>query len=302
MAEQTRGVVEMTAAMTISGTIGWFVLASGLPALDVVFWHCAFAALALTLSCLWTGAFSVSVSCRQMAVVTLGGAAIVLNWLLLFAAYRFASVSIATAVYNVQPFILLGFGVVLFGERITLTKIAWLGFAFGGLLLIVLQRPSADYIGGSFAFGIILVLGAATGWAIAAATTKSLQGVPPQLIALVHVVTGVVILAPFVDFTALPTGVLTWRLLVTIGLLHTAIMYALMYSAVQKLPTHVQGTLALINPVVAVLTDVFALDHALHGLQLMGIGMILVAAAGTTVLPAVLARRRRRGAKCARVT
>ncbi len=237
-----------------------------------------------------------------MAVVTLGGVAIALNWLLLFAAYRFASVSIATAVYNVQPFILLGFGVVLFGERITLTKIAWLGFAFGGLLLIVLQRPSADYIGGSFAFGIILVLGAATGWAIAAATTKSLQGVPPQLIALVHVVTGAVILAPFVDFTALPTGVLTWRLLVTIGLLHTAIMYALMYSAVQKLPTHVQGTLTFINPVVAVLTDVFALDHALHGLQLMGIGTILVAAAGTTVLPAVLARRRRRGAECARVT
>jgi hypothetical protein len=35
-----RGSFEMTAAMLISGTIGWFVLVSGQPVLDVVFWRC----------------------------------------------------------------------------------------------------------------------------------------------------------------------------------------------------------------------------------------------------------------------
>ncbi|MDA4637010.1 EamA family transporter, partial [Escherichia coli] len=42
-----RGSVEMTAAMMISGTIGWFVLMSGQPVLSVVFWRCAFGALTL---------------------------------------------------------------------------------------------------------------------------------------------------------------------------------------------------------------------------------------------------------------
>lgn len=39
-----RGSFEMTAAMLISGTIGWFVLVSGQPVLDVVFWRCVFGA------------------------------------------------------------------------------------------------------------------------------------------------------------------------------------------------------------------------------------------------------------------
>jgi hypothetical protein len=42
-----RGITEMTLAMVISGTIGWFVLMSGRPVLDVVFWRCVFGALAL---------------------------------------------------------------------------------------------------------------------------------------------------------------------------------------------------------------------------------------------------------------
>jgi TctA family transporter len=39
-----RGSLEMVAAMLISGTIGWFVLVSGQPVLDVVFWRCVFGA------------------------------------------------------------------------------------------------------------------------------------------------------------------------------------------------------------------------------------------------------------------
>lgn len=46
-----RGSLEMTAAMLISGTIGWFVLVSGLPVLDVVFWRCVFGAVTLLLIC-----------------------------------------------------------------------------------------------------------------------------------------------------------------------------------------------------------------------------------------------------------
>ena len=40
-AEIKRGSLEMTAAMLISGSIGWFVLMSGQPVVNVVFWRCA---------------------------------------------------------------------------------------------------------------------------------------------------------------------------------------------------------------------------------------------------------------------
>ncbi len=46
-----RGSFEMTAAMLVSGTIGWFVLSSGQPLADVVFWRCAIGAMTLLLIC-----------------------------------------------------------------------------------------------------------------------------------------------------------------------------------------------------------------------------------------------------------
>lgn len=43
----TRGVWQMSLAMIISGSIGAFVLLSGLPVTDVVFWRCLIGALTL---------------------------------------------------------------------------------------------------------------------------------------------------------------------------------------------------------------------------------------------------------------
>lgn len=42
-----RGSWEMVGAMLISGTIGWFVLVSGVPVIEVVFWRCVIGALTL---------------------------------------------------------------------------------------------------------------------------------------------------------------------------------------------------------------------------------------------------------------
>ncbi|MBF4652349.1 hypothetical protein IS506_03985, partial [Serratia marcescens] len=50
-AEIKRGSLEMTAAMLISGSIGWFVLMSGQPVVNVVFWRCAVGALVLLAVC-----------------------------------------------------------------------------------------------------------------------------------------------------------------------------------------------------------------------------------------------------------
>ena len=55
MNEKTRGTVEMTTAMTISGTIGWFVVRSGQPVMDVVFWRCLFGAITLLAVCAGLG-------------------------------------------------------------------------------------------------------------------------------------------------------------------------------------------------------------------------------------------------------
>lgn len=141
-AEIKRGSLEMTAAMLISGSIGWFVLMSGQPVVNVVFWRCAVGALVLLAVCGALGQLRRDALTRATLLLAIaGGVALVINWLLLFAAYSYASISIATAVYNTQPFMLLGLGALFLGERLTARKLLWLGLAFGGMMLVVLAQP-----------------------------------------------------------------------------------------------------------------------------------------------------------------
>lgn len=278
-----RGATEMTAAMTILGTIGLFVVLSGQGAVDVVFWRCAFGALALLIICAAQGLFRRQLSLKQLTVAAIGGVAIVVNWAMLFSAYGEASIGVATAVYNIQPFILVGFGVLFLGERITATKLGWLAVAFAGVLLIVQANPgSADYLGSNYALGIVLALGAAFFWAVAALLTKKLTGTPPQLIALIQVCVGILMLVPFVSWSALPQGATAWGALFILGAVHTGLMYILMYGAVQKLPTYLQGAFSFIYPVVAIFVDYTAFGHKLQALQLLGAAAIILAAMGMT--------------------
>ncbi|CCV04797.1 conserved membrane hypothetical protein [Mesorhizobium metallidurans STM 2683] len=284
MDSATRGTIEMTAAMAILGTIGWFVVMSGQPIMDVVFWRCAFGAVTLLIICTALGLLRGRLSLRIVAIAAVGGAAIVINWLLLFSSFSRASISIATAVYNTQPFMLVGFGALFFSERLTTTKLIWLGIAFAGMLLIVQASPDAGpgagNVGTDYFAGIAMALAAAFFWAVAAIVTKTLKGTPPHLIALIQVCVGVVMLAPFANFSQLPADAWSWAMLATLGVVHTGLMYILMYGAIQKLPTHLQGSLSFIYPVVAILVDVVAFGHRLHPAQIVGAAAILIAAAG----------------------
>ena len=279
MNEKTRGIIEMTASMTVSGTIGWFVLMSGQPVPDVVFWRCLFGAATLLPICAALGLLK-RLTWRIVLLAALGGVAIVANWLLLFAAYSRASISIATAVYNTQPFMLVGLGRLFLGEKLTPAKIGWLLAAFAGVMVIVETSPDSDSSGGDYAGGIALSLAAAFFYAIAAFITKKLAGTPPHLIALIQVCVGLLITAPFAH---LPADATAWSCLAAIGVVHTGLVYILLYGAIQKLPTTLTGALSFLYPAVAILVDLAALGHRLAPAQLAGIVLVLVAAAGMTL-------------------
>ena len=294
MNDTVRGTVEMSAAMAILGTIGWFVVMSGQPIMDVVFWRCAFGAVTLLIICACLGLLRGRLPPRVIGLAALGGAAIVINWLLLFSAFSRASISIATAVYNTQPFMLVGFGALFFAERLTLTKLTWLAIAFAGMVLIVEATPDAGDVGTNYFAGILMALAAAFFWAVAAIVTKKLKGTPPHLIALIQVCVGVVMLAPFAHLSRLPADPWSWAMLATLGIVHTGLMYILMYGAIQKLPTHTVGALSFLYPIIAMVVDFVAFGHRLKPLQLVGSGAILVAAAGMTLGWSLLRARDRR--------
>jgi drug/metabolite transporter (DMT)-like permease len=284
MNERLRGSAEMAAAMTISGTIGWFVLRSGQPVIDVVFWRCVFAAITMSIVCAVLGLLRRdALTGRQALLAAVGGMAIVLNWLLLFGAYGRASISVATVVYNTQPFMLVGLGMVVFKERLTLAAMIWLGIAFAGMLLLVEAGPQSGFGGADYLIGIAMSLGAAFCYAVGAITTKALTGVPRYLIVLIHVLVGTLMLAPLAHLATPPEGRVTWTLLIALGVIHTGLGFILLYGAIQKLPTSLTGALSFIYPLVAIVVDMMAFGHRLQALQFLGAGAILIAAAGMTL-------------------
>ena len=275
------GTAQMTAAMLISGTIGWFVVMSGQPVSGVVFWRCLFGAISLLAVCAAMGLLRPGIiSLKSVGIAIFGGVAIVFNWLLLFASYAHASISIATTVYNTQPFMLLALGALFLGEKITAAKLFWLTLAFAGMAAIVEAKPATTGGHEGYGLGILLALGAAFFYALAALAAKWLKGTPPHLIALIQVATGVLMLLPTMNFSDLPADGSSWSILITMGIVHTGLMYVLLYGAIQKLPIHLTGALSFIYPIAAILVDRLAFGHALQPMQLLGAAVILVAAAG----------------------
>ena len=131
MRDLHKGVWQMILAMLISGSIGAFVLLSGLPVTEVVFWRCLIGAIALFIFIRMSRKPFSPLTRITLLLAILGGIALVVNWLLLFAAYERISIGLSTVVYNTQPFMLVLMGM-LFGERVSLVKWGWLFLAFGG--------------------------------------------------------------------------------------------------------------------------------------------------------------------------
>lgn len=263
------GVGQMSLAMLISGSVGAFVLLSGLPVMEVVFARCLIGGVTLLLFIRLSREPLARLSRLTLLLMAAGGVAVVINWLLLFASYRHLSIGLSTVIYNTQPFMLVLMSMLL-GERVSSVKWAWLTLAFGGVVLVLSSELGAAHPGNGLP-GVAMALGAAFFYALTALITRQLRQVSPQQIALVQMAVGTLMLLPLVQIS-FDLKPMQWGILLTVGIVHTGMMYQLLYAAIQKLPTPVTGSLSFIYPLVAVVVDKLVFNHTLSLAQLAGGG------------------------------
>ncbi|MCW1776947.1 DMT family transporter [Pantoea ananatis] len=140
----------------------------------------------------------------------------------------------------------------------------WGGWRWRSSLVGVVRiAPAVLAVPGEYLQGVALALGAAFLYAVSSIVTKHLKGTPPHLLALLQLGIGIVLLAPFVRFDALPSRPGQWLDLVVLGVVNTGVMYVLLYGAIQKLPTAMTGALSFIYPVVAIAVDRIAFGQSL---------------------------------------
>ncbi|AZM54756.1 EamA family transporter [Streptomyces sp. WAC 01529] len=287
MTPENKGTVQLTAAMTLSGTLGVFVVESGASVFNVVFFRVLFGALALGAYAFARGYFrDHGLTPKKLGLAALGGLFIVFNWVFLFKAYEATSISLATVVYHTQPFFLVLLSALVLRERPTRSQLGWLAAAFAGLVLVSGVRPGDT---GSLA-GIGLALLAAVLYALSTLVTKRVTGVRPHLTALVQVLVGIPLLLPFTDFGAMRGTGTGWAWLVGLGVIHTGLMYVLMYAAYAKLPTPKIAVLAFTYPAVAMVADWAVYGHHIGLVQALGVPLIVLAGLKVTLAPARAAR------------
>ncbi|MFE6287932.1 DMT family transporter [Streptomyces sp. NPDC057877] len=284
MTSQRKGVAQLTAAMVLSGTLGIFVVESGASPFDVVFFRVLFGALALGVYVTARGWLrGHGFTPRTLGLAVLGGVFIVFNWVFLFQSYENTSISVATVVYHTQPFYVVLLGALLFRERLTAAKVGWIGLAFVGLILVSGVTPGDFTSGGGYLTGIGQALLAALLYGLSTLVTKRISGVRPHLIALVQVLVGIPLLLPFASFGRMSGTGADWGWLVGLGVIHTGLMYVLMYAAYAQLPTSKIAVLAFVYPAVAMVADWAVYGHHIGLVQALGVPLIVLASLKVTL-------------------
>jgi len=266
-------------AMAISGTVGLFAKESGVGAVEAVWWRCAFGFLAMAAWCGAAGLLSrPSGGLRDVVLTAAGGICIVANWVLVFEALRHVSITMMTIAYHVQPFFVLGMVRVAYGERTRGRTLGWVAAAFAGLALAVGFDPGLVTDPRAVWTGLGLTVVAALLYAGAVVAARGIRATRPEMVTLAHAAIGTIALAPL---ASVDPGVLaspsTAGWLVGLGVLHTGVVYVLMYGALPRLRGAAVAVLTFLNPVAAIVVDALVYGTEVTSGQLAGLALVAAA-------------------------
>ncbi len=273
----------LTASMVIFGTIGLFRRYIPLPSDVLAFSRGVMGSLFL-LAVLRVSKkpFDRQAAFSRWKPLVISGAMIGLNWILLFEAYNYTTVAVATLCYYLQPIIVLLLSPLVVHEKITPGKVVCVAAALLGMLLVSGvaggRLPQDDSIK-----GILLGLGAAVLYAAVVLMNRRIRGVPVYEKTIIQLASAAAVLLPYM----LAAGTLknypmnagqTAAFLLT-GILHTGVAYALYFWSVERLRAQTSALFSYIDPVTAVLLSALLLHEPLSPAAAFGAVLILGAAA-----------------------
>lgn len=265
-------------AMVTFGTLGPFVRNIGVGSGELALYRAIMAALLI-------GAFLLvrrekipfaSIK-KALPLLLISGMAMGINWILLFEAYKYTTVSAATLSYYFAPVIVTVACPILFKEKMSTRK--WICFAASTLGIVLITGIGDMSAGSTHLLGIAFGIGAAVFYATVILLNKTIRGVEGIHRTLLQFIAAIIVLLPYVLLTdGISLGGLDgvgWVCLVTVGLVHTGVAYILYFSSLKELPGQQVAILSYIDPLVAVIVSVTVLREELGWLQVLGGALVL---------------------------
>ena len=268
----------LIASMTIFGTIGVFVRNIPVTSGELALYRAILAATLIGIYLLVTKQkIPFGEIKNELPLLLLSGVAMGFNWILLFQAYKYTTISVATLSYYFAPVIVTVACPILFREKPTAKQITCFVMSTIGIILITGIGDLST--GNSHLLGILFGLGAAVLYATVILLNKFIQNVGGIHRTFLQFIAAIMVLIPYV---ALTSGItlgdldgLGWTNLLIVGLFHTGITYCMYFTALKDIPGQKAAILSYIDPLVAVLISVLLLSEPITLTQAIG-GLLIL--------------------------
>lgn len=267
----------MIASMAIFGTLGVFTRNITVTSGELALYRAvlAISLIAVYLVCTKQN-INLKASKKELVLLLFSGAAIGINWILLFEAYKYTTISAATLSYYFAPVIVTVVCPILFHEKLTGKQIFCFIMSTLGLIMITGTsniRDKRDFI------GILFGISAAIFYAAVIILNKFIRNIDGIHRTFLQFLSAIIILVPYVLLTSgIHLGNLDikgWGNLLIVGLFHTGITYCMYFSSLKELAGQEASILSYIDPLVAVLISVLILGETMSIAQAIGGVLIL---------------------------
>ena len=216
---------------------------------------------------------------HNLAYLIFSGFMLGLNWVFLFAAYRY-SVAISSLCNYLAPLIVVIISALFYGEKINIKQIICIITAFIGVLLLLgifdqsSQVPVKSVVYGLLAAGcfVFIVL-----------CNRKLENISGLDRTLVQLLASAVIVLPYVIFNkGFPQHFdpLSTIIVLILGFVHTGVAYICYFAAIGQLSAETIAVLGYLEPALNVLFGALILKEPLSLSGLIGAILILGASVG----------------------
>ncbi|MBQ8293187.1 MAG: EamA family transporter [Bacilli bacterium] len=265
-------------SMIVFGTLGWFVRNVPLASGEIALYRAIMAIILVGTYLLITKQkIEFKKIKKEIPLLILSGIAMGINWVLLFEAYNYTTVTVATLSYYFAPVIVMILCPILFKEKMTLKQIiCFIASSIGLVLVMGITNIGKEALNLK---GIGLGLGAACFYATVILINKFIKNIDGIQRTFIQFISSLIVLIPYVLLTSginivsLQGSELIYLLI--IGLIHTGVSYCLYFSSLKELSGQKVSILSYIDPLVAILVSYFLLSETITLPQILG-GILII--------------------------
>jgi len=276
------GKIKIITAMLIFGSIGLFVKNIPLSSSEIALYRGVIGCIFLVIASVFLKKkLSFITSKRNLWLLFASGGAIGFNWIFLFEAYRYTTISNATLSYYFAPVIVMLLAPFILKEKWTWVKALSIVGAMMGLFLIVSTDSQVEGVF-NHPLGIMYGLLAASLYASVIMMNKFIKGISDIETTLVQLFMASIVLLPYVLMTngihISEVGTTSIFLILIVGIVHTGIAYLLYFSSMKQLNGQTIALLSYVDPISAVVMAAIILNESMTWLQILG-GLFILGSA-----------------------